>query len=112
LGGINTEAATQIAYFLRDQPQQGQTVYFIGLPRMGYHSHATIPYLAPQMIGIDAFDTLIAPPYFADEVNLLVIVLPERLNELTYVQQKYPDGVYQEFYRENGELLFAVYDVP
>ena len=112
LGGINTEVATKIAFFLRDQPEQGQLVYFVGLPRMGYHSHATIPYLAPLMIGKDSFEPLTAPPQLSADANPLFILLPERLDELRYIKEGYPTGIYQEFYRQNGELLFAVYDVP
>lgn len=43
---------------------------------------------------------------------MLCIFLPERLGERVYVEVAYPGGVYQEFYRQNGDLLFAVYDVP
>lgn len=111
LGGVNTEAATQIAHYLRDHPQQGQVVYFFGLPRMGYASLSTIPYLAPGMIGYDIFDPLNDPPAPVDQ-NILCIFLPERLDELVYMKATYFEGVYQEFYRENGDLLFAVYDVP
>jgi hypothetical protein len=111
LGGINTEAATQIAHYLRDHPQQGQVVYFFGLPRMGYASFSTIPYLAPGMVGYDIHDPLTDPPEPVDE-DILCIFLPERLDELIYMRVTYFDGVYQEFYRENGDVLFAVYDVP
>ena len=111
LGGINTELATSIAHYLRDQPVQGQQVYFFGFPRMGYASLSTIPYLAPHMRGIDINEPLSAPPEFFSG-NMLCIFLPERLGERVYVEVAYPGGVYQEFYRQNGDLLFAVYDVP
>jgi 4-amino-4-deoxy-L-arabinose transferase-like glycosyltransferase len=112
LGGINTEVATDIAYYLRDHPEQNQVVYFFGLPRMGYASHSTIPYLAPYMRGIDIGEPIASAPGVNVQDNLLFIFLPERLGELVYVQTAFPNGIYQEFHRETGELLFVVYDVP
>lgn len=112
LGGINTETATEIAFYLRDHPEQGQVVYFYGLPRMGYATHSTIPYLAPQMRGIDIVEPVSTAPTTNSEDNLLFIFLPERLEEFVYVQAAFPNGIYQEFYRETGEPLFVVYDVP
>ncbi|MBK9054068.1 MAG: glycosyltransferase family 39 protein [Chloroflexi bacterium] len=112
LGGINTEAATEIAVYLREHPQQGQVVYFYGLPRMGYSTHSTIPYLAPHMYGIDIMEPLPTAPGINSQDNLLFIFLPERLEEFTLVQAAFPNGTYQEFNRETGEPLFAVYDVP
>ncbi len=110
LGDLNTRVATEIAYFLRDKEPAGQEVYFFGFPRMGYFSLSTIPYLAPDKIGLDVIDPLTAPQDFPLRGPSLFIFLPERLGELEYVRQRYPDGEYREFHGQNGELWFVVYE--
>lgn len=110
LGGLNTEVATEVAYYLRDKEPAAQDVYFFGFPRMGYYSLSTIPFLAPAKRGIDILDPLAAPPDFPLNGPTLFIFLPERLNELDLVRQRFPDGTYQEFYSDRGEFLFAAYE--
>lgn len=111
LGGLNTEVATEVAYYLRDQEPDARDVYFFGFPRMGYYSLSTIPFLAPAKNGIDITEPIVLPPDFPLTGPTLFIFLPERLNELEVLRQRYPDGNYQEFYSEKGEFLFAVYKV-
>jgi hypothetical protein len=110
LGDLNTRVATEIAYFLRDKEPAGQEVYFFGFPRMGYFSLSTIPYLAPDKIGLDVIDPLTAPQDFPLRGPSLFIFLPERLGELDFVRQRYPDGEYREFRGDDGELWFVVYE--
>lgn len=110
LGGLNTTVATEIAYYLRDKEPADQDVYFFGFPRMGYFSLSTIPFLAPEKRGQEVIDPLAGPPDFALRGPTLFIFLPERLNELLLVQERFPGGVYQEFRSEAGELLFVVYE--
>ncbi|MFO7663388.1 MAG: glycosyltransferase family 39 protein [Chloroflexota bacterium] len=110
LGGLNTQVATEVAYFLRDEEPAEQDVYFFGFPRMGYFSLSTIPFLAPDKNGIDIIDPLTLPPDFLISGPTLFIFLPERLNELELVRQRYPGGGYEEFYSDQGEFLFAVYE--
>jgi 4-amino-4-deoxy-L-arabinose transferase-like glycosyltransferase len=111
LGGGNTQVATDIALYLRDHPQPGQDVYFFGFPRMGYFSLSTIPYLAPEMHGEDIIDPLTAAPTWTVDGPSIFIFLPERLNELTWVRERYPDGQYQTFLAPNGSMAFAAYEV-
>lgn len=110
LGGGNTLAATHVAYYLRDKEPRGEQVFFFGFPRMGYFSHATISFLAPDKRGQDVVEPLTGPPDFGLGETAVFIFLPERLNELEFVRQSYPDGTYQEFYNDDGSLLFAVYE--
>jgi 4-amino-4-deoxy-L-arabinose transferase-like glycosyltransferase len=110
LGGINTTAATEIAYFLRDKEPAGQEVYFFGFPRMGYFSLSTIPFLAPDKVGLDVIEPLTGPADFPLRGPTLFIFLPERLSELEFVRQRYPGGAYQEFIGADGGLLYAVYE--
>ena len=109
LGGLNTVVATEIAGYLREQEPPDQDVYFFGFPRMGYFSLSTIPFLAPEKHGIDVLDPLTAPPDYPLRGPTLFIFLPERLGELDFVRQRYPDGTYEEFFSDKGEFLFAVY---
>lgn len=111
LGGRNTEAATQVAYYLRDHEIPEQKVYFFGLPRMGYSSFATIQFLAPQMEGEDVIDELESPPDWSLEGPTLFVFLPERLSELEHVRVGYPDGLYRESLSDQGPMLFAAYEV-
>jgi hypothetical protein len=110
LGGENTMVATQVAYYL-DEQEGKQDVYFYGFPRMGYRSHATIPYLVPRMVGHDVEPVGGVPTPAILNGTTQFIFLPERLQELQYVLSLYPDGEYREFYKEDNELLFAVYEV-
>ncbi len=110
LGGRNTEVATQVAGYLTEQ-ESGQDVYFFGFPRMGYHSHATIPYLLPQMRGYDIQPDGGIPSPDIVRGTTQFIFLPERLAELQPVMELYPEGDYQEFVTTDNELLFAVYEV-
>lgn len=111
LGGWNTEVATEIAYYLRNHPIPEQDVYFFGFPRMGYFSLSTIPYLAPRMHGEEVVEPLTAAPGWAIDGPSIFMFLPERLNELPFVRERFPDGVYQEFLAPDGNMYFAVYEI-
>jgi 4-amino-4-deoxy-L-arabinose transferase-like glycosyltransferase len=108
LGGLNTVVATDIALTLQaeDAPLD---VYFLGFPRMGYFSLATIPYLAPEVHAIDLIEPVATPPAWPIEKNTWIIFLPERIDELAFVQQAYPNGVYEEERDDQGRFLYAVY---
>jgi 4-amino-4-deoxy-L-arabinose transferase-like glycosyltransferase len=109
LGGGNTLVATAIAEDLREQ--EAADVYFFGFPRMGYFSLSTIPYLAPQMRGSDIIEPLAAPANWPLAGPSLFVFLPERLNELPFVEQSYPGGRYREVTGADGTLLYAVYEL-
>lgn len=112
LGGWNTETATEIAHFLRDQPVPDQTVYFFGAPRMGYYSLSTIPYLAPDMRGIDVIEPLTAVPPWSINGPTLFVFLPERAGELAFVQPAYPNGQVYSHGLPDGRHVFTVYAIP
>ncbi len=102
--------ANDIAHYLQAEPAP-PTVYFMGFPRMGYFSLSTIPYLAPEAEAIDVIEPIAAPPTWAINDPTLAIFLPERLNELPFVQAAYPNGSYEEVYDEENLLLYAVYRI-
>ncbi len=110
LGGTNTVVANDIANYLQAEPTP-PTVYFIGFPRMGYYSLSTIPYLAPEAEAIDVIEPITTPPTWAITDPTLAIFLPERLGELPFVQQAYPNGAYEEVLDAENQLLYGVYRI-
>ena len=114
LGGYNTQTATAVARYLQQQEDPTQDVYFFGLPRMGYYSLSTIRYLAPGMRGRDVEEPLTMPPAWQVERPAIFIFLPERTNELPYVQAAFPDGVEHTVTAgdPSADPLFVAYDLP
>jgi 4-amino-4-deoxy-L-arabinose transferase-like glycosyltransferase len=110
LGGVNTLVATEVAHYL-DAKEDDPAVYFFGHPRMGYRSFSTIPYLVPDIEAEDVLEPLTASPTWRLQGPTVFIFLPERANEMLYVQSAYPAGGYQEFRAEDGSILFLVYEV-
>jgi hypothetical protein len=105
----NTEVATQVGMYLAEK-EPGPQVYFFG-GRMGYYTHATIRYLAPQAMGTDVLESLTAPPDWVLPGPTIFIFLPERSEELDFVQESYPDGRLHWHTGKDGELFLA-YEVP
>ena len=108
LGGFNTVVATDIALALQAE-EMPPDVYFFGFPRMGYFSLATIPYLAPDVQAMDIIDTVRTQPAWLIEKTTWVLFLPERIDELAFVQQAYPNGLYEEIRDEQNRFLYAIY---
>ncbi|GJM40420.1 MAG: hypothetical protein DHS20C20_07020 [Ardenticatenaceae bacterium] len=108
LGGDNTMVATKIAYELQNEPETPD-VYFLGFPRMGYFSLATIPYLAPDVTAVDVVEPMIEPPDWRIEGATIVIFLPERLEEFAVVESAFANGRYEEVRDEKNRLLYAIY---
>ena len=110
LGGYNTQVATDIAHYLADQEPAPQ-VYFFGFPRMGYFSLSTIPYIAADVQAEDVLSPLTDLPRWQLTGPTEFVFLPERVGEWVFVQQQYPEGIYNEFRDEDGTLLYSVYAV-
>lgn len=112
LGGHNTATATVMARYLQERPPH--KVYFFGLPRMGYFSLSTVPYLAPDMVAEDVAEPLGGPVSWRLEQPTFFIFLPERLGELDYVTAAYPGGRYFQVKSPSAPdtaPLFSVYEV-
>jgi 4-amino-4-deoxy-L-arabinose transferase-like glycosyltransferase len=107
-GSENGETATMIGHYLRELEGEYQ-VYHLGAPRI-YWGFGTMSFLAPEVRGQDVVEPLTSAPDFVDDA--LVVFLPERLGELMWVQEAYPDGEVQEFLDGSGRLRFAVYRLP
>ncbi|MCA9979474.1 MAG: glycosyltransferase family 39 protein [Anaerolineales bacterium] len=111
LGGPNTEVATAVGRYLRQQENPEQDVYFVGHPRMQYASHATVPYLAPRMHGRDLNEPLTAPPTWLLRRDSIFVFLPERGAELAYIEEAFPHGRVRQIANRQNELLFLSYEV-
>lgn len=108
LGGHNTLVATRIAAYLQEEAGPPRVVFY-GYPRMGFHSHGTVPYLVPEVAGADVPPEELYPEDWWIEGPTRFMFLPERLAELEAVREDYPGGSYREIRDKDGRLLFAVY---
>jgi len=109
-GDHNTETATALGYYLAEQ-EPGIKIYFFGPPRMGYYSLSTVPYLAPEAVGQDVVTPITSPPDWSLNGQTVFVFLPERQNELTLVQERYPDGIEHFQLDKDENLLFIAYHV-
>jgi hypothetical protein len=114
-GGGNGMVATAIAKYARDQLGPDWRMYFFGPPRM-YIGLASIPYLAPDVEGMDVLNPLTAPPgpgTFLDDKHAAFIFLPERFAELDLVRRTFPNGELLEYPSPlGGEPIYFLYRVP
>jgi 4-amino-4-deoxy-L-arabinose transferase-like glycosyltransferase len=117
-GSFNGEVATRIGYYLRDLGP-GWEEYFFGAPRM-YADFGSTAFIAKDVPVRDVLQPLDGPPTMIDPaLKPVFIFLPERLGELEWVKQAYPDGVEEEVHRivldeaptEQLPLLFVAYRV-
>jgi hypothetical protein len=107
---LNTETATGVAFYVNSQGP-GQQVYFFGPPRMGYYTHETIRFLAPNATGQDVNDPLTGPPTWQLSGSTIFVFLPERQQELQFVEQSYPGGALTVVNTRDGNPLFVAYKV-
>jgi len=108
-GSSNGETATMIGHYLQGQ-LPGTQVYFLGAPRI-YWGFGTMGFLAPQVEGHDIEQPLTAPPDLAHtSQNAVFVLLPDRANELQWVQAVFPGGQTREFHDDLEWLRFIVYE--
>jgi 4-amino-4-deoxy-L-arabinose transferase-like glycosyltransferase len=90
-------------------------IYFFGAPRM-YINIGTVRYLIPDINKVDLLDRL-ESPFEPEEIpensTLLFIFLPERLDELEWVRQIYPEGQWADIAATNSpdKVLYSTYTV-
>ncbi len=109
----NTEIADRMARYLNTLDESEWTVYFFGPPSM-YVGFPTIPFLAPEFQGgVNLFDVHPddADLPAANAPNLAFIFLPERADDLGWVQQRWGDGRAQTSNGYYASPLFTVYEV-
>jgi hypothetical protein len=109
-GSENGETATMIGRALQDLDGDYRA-YLFGAPRI-YWGFGTMTFLAPDVPGQDVVEPLDAPPDFVEKGHGAVFIfLPERVGELEWVRQAFPDGVLREFRDATGTLRFTIYQV-
>jgi hypothetical protein len=110
-GSENGETATMIGHALQDLDGDYRA-YLFGPPRL-YWGFGTMSFMAPDVPGQDVVEPLEAPPDFVEEGHGAVFIfLPERVGELEWVRQAFPDGRLWEFRDATGTLRFTIYQVP
>jgi hypothetical protein len=107
----NTEVAHNLGLFLSDSglEDKGVQVYFSGLPRMGWDSIETLPYLAPQAAFINIAEPLTAPPNWEISRPAAFVFLPQNLEDLAWVQKAYPGGETIVRTSVSGGQLYTLY---
>jgi len=116
-GGYNTVVANEMATYMRDKLGSDWRVYFFGPPRIYILGFGSIPYLAPDVEGVDVVEPLTAPldpAIVQPDKNAAFIFLPERRGELEWVRKTFPNGALEEVPSSwNGDpiLAFIVYRV-
>lgn len=109
-GSRNGETSTMIGHYLRGK-EGDYHAYFVGAPLL-YWRFGSTNFLAPDVTGEDIVEPLDAPPYDLQTARTAVwIFLPERLSELSWVQQAFPSGQVEEFRDGSGSLRFVAYTV-
>ena len=87
---------------------------FLGAPQM-FWQFATIPYLAPEVNGMDITEPITeAPPqaWHNGRKETIFVALPDRQTELVLIQLAFPQGVEFTIEGENGITLAYVYKLP
>ena len=110
----NDEIAQRVAEHVNRLAPYGKGwhIYCVCPPRMGYWTHPTMAYLAPDAIGSEVIAPLEEPmDLLQPGEKALFVFLPERVAELDPVRQSYPDGLRVDHWYHNGDLLFATYEV-
>lgn len=115
-GSFNGEVSTAIGHHMQSLGPSWKQ-YFHGAPRMwAEFGSATFISKNPYL---DVVEPLTGPPDYIDlGYNAAFILLPERMGDLAFIRQAYPDGTLVEIYRAGGPagepddpLLFTAYDV-
>jgi hypothetical protein len=109
-GGNDTVIANAIANDLTDKPE-GTQVFFFTNGMMGYYSIPTIPYLVPQVEGIDVREWESEDPDVPKPVSkyLVFIFRPENMEDLPVIQTEFPGGDLLERKAYNGETMYFLY---
>ncbi len=106
----NTEVAQRLAEYLQSR-EAGQRVYFVGAPRMGFYSISTLPYLAPQVEGVDLDEAQLANLDEAPPETAIFVFLPEHGQTLEQIRERFPRGNVREIFGKDAELLFIAYEM-
>lgn len=108
LGGANTLVAQRLAETLKDE--EPLDVAFFGGSRMNYYSISSIPFLAPQINGVNFYapwGTEESPELTAD--TIIFVFLPDQESNLELVRQDFPDGELVVEFDRHDNILYWLY---
>lgn len=108
-GSLNGEVTMGMIQILRDESHR-QPVYFVGGDRMSFYSIPSLPYLLPDVEGVDLNDPFIIPEGTAQsDQPQLFFILPEQTLALEVIHERYSPGELRASYNRRGQLLFYLY---
>lgn len=114
-GGFNGVVATALGHYAHEKLGADWRIYFFGPPRM-YVGFGSIPYLAPEVEGVDIIEPLTGPPapdLVRPDKHAAFVFLPERRGELEVIRGSFPGGTVEEMPSPlGGDPLYIVYRVP
>jgi hypothetical protein len=108
---INTTVAQHLANYL-DNKKGSWEVLFFGFPRMGYRSISSLPFLVPNIMGLD-----VTAPWgqggnpLPNGKNEVFVFLPEHNEDIQAVMTQYPGGKLVAEYFTGDEVLYWLYEV-
>ncbi len=107
--GYHGQVAQHLANYLQDYDTSWEVI-FIGWPDMGYYSISSLPFLAPQIKGVDYFQPWGHPENPSpDYANVMFVFLPNHAGELEKCLEQYPGGKLTTAYNERHEMLYYLY---
>jgi hypothetical protein len=114
-GGEHAMIGTMISKHVIDDLGEDTQIYFFGSPRM-YITIGSVRYLIPDINKTDLYYPLespFAPEERPENSTLLFAFLPERLDELEWVRQTYPEGQVQHITSpvNPDRVLYTMYTV-
>lgn len=105
-----TRFASYMGAYLGDL-EPGYQAYLLGEPRIRYGIHPSVDFLSGGVSVTDVREPLTGPPTFVDPKSKAVFVfIPERENELAFVQQYMPGGRVVHKY-DCDDLMMVIYQV-
>ena len=104
--GANTAIAQHLATLLQERPAGTQVVFF-GLPRMGFRSIPTLPYLAPHAVGMDMVQPLGSAENPAISPGPVIFVfLPDHESDLESLQGQFLGHPVRQALGATGDFLY------
>jgi len=103
--------STQAAHLLASLPETTQ-VLLLGAHNI-YADFGTFRFMAPEAVVQDAVNVIDwAPLRQPEPPDTLFLVWNSQIDRLPYLEAVYPEGSYQAYRDQHGNLMFATYFVP
>jgi 4-amino-4-deoxy-L-arabinose transferase-like glycosyltransferase len=109
-GGDNTWVAHKLGFYLQSKSSDWQ-VFFFGVPRMGYLSIPSLPFLAQQITGFDVTQPWGSPDNpQPTSSHLIFVFLPGFDQDRGIVEANYPGGRWLQENMPDGRPLYWLYE--